>query len=125
MITRLLRSLGVGIGIVLDELEARAVDIIAELHMPKIKKPQHIKLSASPNAGKVTRLLRSYDRETQKEHAWVISGTEDDILGSAKRMVKLTRNCVMICVVLGHYHGKECDEYKPGAGFDYERSEAN
>lgn len=45
---------------------------------------------------------------------WVVTGTQQEIERSARKMAHITGTCVTVSVIVGHYHRRGCDERRQG-----------
>lgn len=101
----------------LDDLEARVIDILADLWMRyRQLEPEMVarKSKSKPRSElasdvRITRLL------VPREGAGLCcTGTPAQIEAAARRMAQRTRSCVTIAVVVGQYHLKRCDQVPDG-----------
>lgn len=94
----------------LDDLEVRALNLLADLWQQDKRDPM---ISAMERDMKLTRVLISGPETT------VVTGTQSQIDAAAHRMSRRNRACVTISVIVGHYHRRGC-QARPSGGLETE-----
>ena len=89
----------------LGNLEDRILMVLADIWFH-----EHRRSSSTEETMKLTRMLVSEGRH------WVVTGTQDQIDKSSAKLARLTRRCVTVCVIVGHYHRRSCDD-RPRGGY--------
>lgn len=89
----------------IERLEERTLMVLADIWSLEHRRSSSIKEDMM-----ITRMLVSEGRH------WVVTGTQAQIEKSSAKLARLTRRCVTVCVVVGHYHRRSCDD-QPRGGY--------
>lgn len=93
----------------LEKLEWRVLVLMAEAWRKRFSRPAvSYEDLARESAMNITRMLCSLGQTL------TVTGTEAQVTAAARRMARRTRSCVTICVIVGYYHRRGCDDHPAG-----------